>query len=117
RAASGERGHEADHRSGAGHVPLHVLHAAGRLDADAAGVEGDALADEGEWLSLALLRVARGALPLHHHDAWFVDTALRDAEQRAEAQFLQFVRPEHLDIDTELAQALAASRHLGGVED
>ena len=39
--------------AGAGHVPLHVLHAAGGLDADAAGVEGDALADEGERCAIA----------------------------------------------------------------
>ena len=30
------------------HVPLHVFHAGGRLDRDAAGIEGDALADEGD---------------------------------------------------------------------
>ena len=34
--------------AGAGHVPFHVAHAGGRLDRDAAGIEGDALADEGE---------------------------------------------------------------------
>ena len=44
----GERRHQPDHRRAAGHVELHVLHAARRLDGDAAGVEGHALADEGD---------------------------------------------------------------------
>ena len=46
--APGQRLHQADHDARAGHVPFHVFHAGGRLDRDAAGVEGDALADEGE---------------------------------------------------------------------
>ena len=46
----------ADHRAGDGagaaHVPLHRFHAGGGLDRDAAGVEGDALADEHDRLRL-----------------------------------------------------------------
>ena len=51
RTGSAERGERADpvQRPGAaGHVALHVLHPAGRLDRDAAGVERDRLADEPE---------------------------------------------------------------------
>ena len=48
--AQGERLHRADDRAGAAHVPLHRFHAGGRLDRDAAGVEGHALADEGDRL-------------------------------------------------------------------
>ena len=44
--ARGQQPHQADDDGGAGHVPFHVVHAGGRLDRDAAGVEGDALADE-----------------------------------------------------------------------
>ena len=45
---AGEQPHQPDHHAGAGHVPFHVAHAGGRLDRDAAGVEGHALADKGE---------------------------------------------------------------------
>ena len=45
--ARGQRVHQAGDGGGAAHVALHVLHAGGRLDRDAAGVEHDALADEG----------------------------------------------------------------------
>src|SRR5690606_32196345 len=38
----------AEYAGGAAHVVLHLVHAGGRLDADAAGIEGDALADQGE---------------------------------------------------------------------
>ena len=40
--------HGADHGRAAGHVVLHLLHAVGRLDGDAAGIEGDSLADQPE---------------------------------------------------------------------
>ena len=54
RLARGERMHQPGDRRGAAHVALHVLHAGGGLDRDAAGVEDDALADEGERLLLGL---------------------------------------------------------------
>src|SRR3546814_18109715 len=46
RLASGEGLHRAHDSSRAAHVPLHVLHARGRLDGNTASVEGHALADE-----------------------------------------------------------------------
>ena len=49
--ARGQRMHQADDAGRAAHVALHVLHAAGRLDRNAAGVEADALADEGDRLA------------------------------------------------------------------
>jgi hypothetical protein len=45
---AGDGGHGAEHGCRAGHVVLHQLHLVGGLDGDAAGVEGDALADEAE---------------------------------------------------------------------
>ena len=48
RAEQRDRAHRADHGGAAGHVVLHPLHALGRLDRDAAGVEGDAFADQPE---------------------------------------------------------------------
>ena len=50
--ARGKRVHQAGHGGRAAHVALHVLHAGGRLDRDAAGVEDHALADEGDRLVL-----------------------------------------------------------------
>ena len=41
-------GEEPDHRGSAAHVHLHGHHAVGGLDGEAAGIEGDALADEGQ---------------------------------------------------------------------
>ena len=46
RLALGKLMHETDDAGRARHVALHVLHAGRGLDRDAAGVEGDALADE-----------------------------------------------------------------------
>ena len=40
--------HDADHGGAAGHVVFHFLHAVGGLDRNAAGVEGDAFADQSE---------------------------------------------------------------------
>ena len=51
-ARGGERDRE--HGGGAGHVVLHADHRGRRLQREAAGVEGDALADEGEVLGRAL---------------------------------------------------------------
>ena len=42
----GDRAGRLDHGGAAGHVALHVLHVQGRLERDAARVEGDRLADE-----------------------------------------------------------------------
>ena len=64
RLAGGQRVHEAGDGGGAAHVALHVLHAGGRLHRDAAGVERDALADEGDRLVLRL-----AAVPLHDDHA------------------------------------------------
>ena len=38
--------HHADHGGAASHVVFHFLHAIGRLDGNAAGVEGNAFADQ-----------------------------------------------------------------------
>ncbi len=40
--------HGCNHGSAAGHIVLHLLHIVGRLDGDAAGIKGDAFADEAE---------------------------------------------------------------------
>src|SRR4029079_14931270 len=45
RLAPGQRLHQPDDDAGAAHVPLHVFHAAGALDRDAARIESHALAE------------------------------------------------------------------------
>ena len=49
--------HQPGDGSSTAHVTLHVLHAACRLDRDAAGVEADALADQGQLRMLGLAPV------------------------------------------------------------
>ena len=69
--------HGADHRGAAGHVVLHLFHAVGGLDGDAAGVEGDAFADESEH---GRLRRA-GRLVSHHDERGWLFRALRNAQK------------------------------------
>ena len=54
------RPHGADHGRAARHVVLHLLHAVGRLDGDAAGVERDALAHQAQ-VRAALRLLAGGS--------------------------------------------------------
>ena len=105
RLAPGQRLHQADYDAGAAHVPLHVFHAGGRLDRDAAGIESDALADEGDRLVLF-----SAALPLHDQQLGFAHAALADAEQRAHAEFAHGVLAQYLDLDAEVVQGLALGR-------
>src|SRR3990172_5297826 len=59
RREPGDGGDGRDHGAGTGLVHLHFFHPLGRLDADAAGIEADALADDGQvaagGIELALL--------------------------------------------------------------
>ena len=105
--ARGEHVHQPGHRGGAAHVALHVLHAGGRLDRHAAGIEDHALADEGDRLVLRL-----AAVPLHDHQARRASGALRDAEQRAHAELLHFLFGQHLDLDAERFEFPRASGEL-----
>ena len=106
RLAGRERMHQADHRRRAAHVALHVLHAGRRLDRDAAGVEDDALADEGDGLRLGSLAPFQRMTTT----AAVVLRALADAEQRAHAELLHRLHVEHLDLDAEVGQRLARAR-------
>ena len=51
--------HGADHGGAARHVVLHLLHAVGGLDGDAAGIERDALAHQAQVHRLAVARARR----------------------------------------------------------
>ena len=94
-----------DHAGRAPHVALHVLHAGGALDGDAAGIEADALADEGDRLVAAL-----GAVPAHDDGAAGPRRTLADAEQRAHAELGHGLDVEHLDVDAELLELAGAAR-------
>src|SRR5690606_5860257 len=97
RLASSQRVHGANNGGCATHVALHVFHAAGRLDRDAARVEHNTLADEGDRL---LLRLA--VQPLHDYQTRRTDGALRYAEQRTHAETLHFALGKDLDLDAKL---------------
>ncbi|EAP98769.1 hypothetical protein JNB_01335 [Janibacter sp. HTCC2649] len=83
-------------RGGAGHVGLHGEHAAGRLDAQAARVEGDALAHECDGRALG---PTSGGGVGHRHDARRVDRALADADDAAEAALGEGLLVEDRDGD------------------
>ena len=115
RFTRGQRLHEAGDASGARHVALHVLHAGGALDRDAAGVEAHALADESDRRLAGL-----AAVPAHHHDAALACGALADAEQRVHAELLHRLEVEHFDRDAGFFQRQRAAgeffriEHVGG---
>ncbi len=92
-------------------VALHVLHAGGALDGNAAGIETDALADKGNRLIAAL-----AAIPAHDHGPSGLRRTLSDAEQRAHSEFRHGLDVEYLDVDAELAELAGAARELHGIE-
>ena len=111
RLSGGERVHQADDAGGAGHVALHVLHAAAGLDRDAAGIEHHALADEGDRLVAGL-----AAVPAHEDDPALARRTLADGEQRPHAELSQRLLVENLDLDAELRERRGAVRELLGPE-
>ena len=104
----------AEHAGGAAHVVLHLVHAGGRFDADTAGVEGDALADQGEGFVVLLT-----ALVVHDDHPWRLLAALSDGEEGAGAEFLEFLLVEdfHLEVLVGLAQGLGFFGQVAGVAE
>src|SRR4029077_1396997 len=94
------------------HVTLHVLHVGSALDGNAAGIEADALADEGHRLIAALT-----AIPAHDHDPARPCRALGDTEQRPHAKFRHRLDVEDFDVDANLSQWAGAARELFGIEN
>ena len=95
-AELGDRAGGLDHGRAAGHVALHVLHVQRGLERDAAGVEGDRLADEAEH------DVAAGGLRrvvAQHDQARGVVAALRDRGQGAHPELRDLVGVERLGAD------------------
>ncbi len=110
-----QRGAEsAEHAGGAAHVVLHFIHAQAGLEADAAGIEGNALAHQRVGL-LALL----AAVVLHHDDAAWLVAALGHGEERTGAQFAQFLLVQHFDLQAleVLAQLPGLLGDVAGVTD
>ncbi|MNQ60247.1 hypothetical protein D3C85_745210 [compost metagenome] len=102
----------AEHAGGAAHVVLHLVHAGGWLDADAAGVEGDALADQDEGLVGFL-----AALVVEHDQPRRLVAALGHGEEGAGAEFLELFLVEDLDLEVleGLAQGLGLFGQVAGV--
>ena len=59
RLQGGQRAHDAEHGRRPGHVVLHAQHALRALEVEAPGVEGDALADDGDALDGTARRAIR----------------------------------------------------------
>ena len=79
--------HGADHGGAAGHVVLHFFHAVGGLDGNAAGIEGDAFADQSQH---RFLRSARGFVAQDDQRGRFV-RALGYAPESSHLEFLDLV--------------------------
>src|SRR5699024_1247656 len=84
-----------DDSGGSGHIGLHVLHALGRFEGDATGIEGDSLADEAQ----VALGALGGILDLDQPRA--TGRALSDSDDAAVSAGLKLLLPE--DGDFELA--------------
>ena len=90
------RSNESAHdRGGAAHVVFHFLDAAGGFQIDAAGVEGDAFADEDVRFCVAAAAVIGRAAPLQHNEFRRIGRAQRYRQQRAHAQRLHLIAIQH----------------------
>ncbi len=103
--------HGAQHRGRAGHVVLHLLHALGGLDRDAAAVERDALAHQRQVVGGRVFgaRGGRGWNVFQNDQARRLDGALRDAQQRPESKLFHPRLVQHLALQPLL------SGHAAGV--
>ena len=83
----------AQHAGRATHVELHLIHLGGRLDRDAAGVKGDAFADQHDRC------VAFGtAIPARDDELQWLSRTLCNGEERAHAELLAIATVQHLDL-------------------
>ena len=105
--------HHASDGGSAAHVPLHVFHAVGRLDADAPGIEADTLAHEGHGLGG---RIGR-AVPADDGQLALAHASLAHAEQGPHAQLTHLFLAQDLDRQAQGLKGLNPPCELGGVED
>ena len=99
-----EREHRTGHGRAARHVALHALHAVGRLDGHAAGIERDALADETNHRRRR--RVLR--LVTDHDEPGRHRAAARDTEEQLHLQVFDAMLVQHVDGE---ARAAGGRRH------
>jgi hypothetical protein len=108
----GGKDHSGDHCCGTAHIGGHVMHVGRRLDGDAAGVERDALADQGDLLGLAL-----GAVVREPHQTRRARRALADADHATIAVLGQGLVVEHLDLEARrFTQSLCALGEFGRIQ-
>ena len=99
-----------EHRRAAGHVVLHPVHVLGGLDRDAAGIEGDRLADEGDEGFLPALPV------LDDDELRRLRAARGNAEQAAHAELSHPALFKHPELEPELpAISFAFAAMIAGV--
>nr|GEY46165.1 hypothetical protein [Tanacetum cinerariifolium] len=94
-----------EHAGRATHVELHLVHAQAWLEADAASVKGDALADQYVRF-FAFLAVG----VLHDDQTWRLCAALTDCQERTHAQLLDVFLIQDFDL-----QALVGLAHRFGL--
>ena len=83
--------HRGQHRCGAGHVGLHLVHVGGGLEADAACIKGDALAHKHEGLVLLM----PGGGVLQHDEAGRTARTLAHGHEAAHAFLFQIGFVQH----------------------
>ena len=99
------RKHGPEDTGAAAHVVLHLVHVRGRLDRDAAGVEGEALADQHDRLGVGL-----PAAVVHDDELGRLATPARDREEGAHLELLHVGLFEDLGL-----QPLVTLAELGGL--
>ena len=100
----GDRRDRLQHRRRPGHVVLHLVHAGAGLERDAAGVEGDALADQAQGRAGAAAGVAEDDQPRR------LAAAAADGDQAAHALGGDLLGAEHLDRDRLVARRRSPRR-------
>ncbi len=103
--------HDARDGAGPAHVHRHVLHARRGFDADAAGIEDHALADQGEGFLVS------PAVPFHHHDLGGRLRPLPHRQKCAHAELFEVGFLQHLDLDAEVGEGLQPGGELRGGQD
>ncbi len=90
----GDRDHQTKHVRGAGHVVLHLAHALRGLDADAAGIERDAFADEHVTTFALLRRHVRNV-----NEPFAMRAPAPDGVEQMHSAFLDFFFVEDRDLE------------------
>ena len=89
--------HGAEHAAGAAHVIFHLVHVRCGFQRNAAGVEGDAFADQHHGLGAFLATVV-----LHDDELRRIAAAKGNRQQRTHAQFFHFLLLEDIDFNAVL---------------